>query len=78
MLKVLLPSFAIDQQVIKEDQEELPQFLVEQMIHAILEGGWCISQPKRHYQELIESIVTSESNLGDILLPHLYLMITRA
>ena len=45
------------------------------MIRARLEGGWCISQPKRHDQKLIVSTVTPKSNLGDILLPHFYLMI---
>jgi hypothetical protein len=57
-------------QIIKEDQEEFPQLLVEDMIPTILEGGWCISYPKGHNYKFVVTIMTSESCFGNIFLPH--------
>ena len=75
MLQVLLPSATIDQNIIKEDQYKLPQMTPKDMIHTGLESCWRISQSKGHYQKLKMPIVTSKLCLGDILLPHLDLMV---
>ena len=71
MLEMLLPSPAIYEYVIKEDQYKLPQMTAEDMVHARLKGGWCIGQPKRHNQNLLKvPIMTPEGGLGNVLFPH--------
>ena len=75
MLQVLLPSAAVDNNIIKEDQYKISQITMEDVVHARLESCWGIGQSKGHYQKLKIPIVTSEHFLRDILLPHLDLMI---
>ena len=69
MLQVFLPCADIDENVIEEYQHKLPQLTTENVVHTRLECGRSIGQPKGHHQELKVTVITSESGLGNILLP---------
>jgi hypothetical protein len=49
---------------------------VKNMVHAGLEGGWCIGKPKRHDKELIMPIVASKICLLYVMFPHPDLMVS--
>jgi len=78
MPQMVLPHPTINKEVIKEHQQELPQLLVEDVIHARLKSGRCIGQPKWHDQKIIVPIMTPESGLVYILLSDPDLMIARS
>jgi hypothetical protein len=40
MLEVFLPSAAVDQNVIKENQQMLSELLAKRMVHTELKCGW--------------------------------------
>jgi hypothetical protein len=69
LLLCIFPSLVVYQDVIKEDQKILPQLISENMVHARLEGCWCVGQPKGHDQKLEMPKVEPESCLLNILLP---------
>jgi hypothetical protein len=78
MQKVGIPSAAIDEDVIKENQDKLLKVRFQYFIHETLEGGWGIAKAKSHDQEFIMSFMSSESSLQNIFLLHPDLVITRA
>jgi hypothetical protein len=76
MCQMLVPGLAVDQYVVEEYQDVFPQLSSEDMVHARLEGGWCIGQSKWHDQELKMSEMASECCLLNILLPDVDLMVS--
>ena len=75
-MQMLLPSFTINKNVIKENKYELTNFLVEYVVHASFECVWCIFQAKGHGNKLKVTIVASESNLWYVFFSHSNSMIT--
>ena len=67
----------MDQDVIEENQKELPQLPLEHVVYAGLEGVWGVGQPKRHDWELIMPIMASEGCLWDVLLSNPNLVVPR-
>jgi hypothetical protein len=72
---MFIPRLVVYQYIIEEHQKVFPQLSSEDVVHARLESGRCISQPKWHDQELKMSEVVSECGLLYILLPDVDLMI---
>ena len=77
MLEMLNPCFTIDEDIIKEDQNEVPQVGMEYFIHQCLECGRRISESKGNYQTLIVAIMYVEIHFMDIILMNLNLVIPR-
>ena len=77
MLEMLNPCFTIDEDIIKEDQNEVPQVGTEYFSRQFLECGRIISEAKWHDQKLIVSIMCVESHFMDVILMNLNLVIPR-
>ena len=67
MLDMLIPSFTIDEDIIKEDQNEVSQVGPKYFIHQFLECGRSLCQAKWHDQKLIVAIMCAESCFRDII-----------
>jgi hypothetical protein len=46
------PSFTIDENIIKENEDKMMEKRTKDTIHKTLESGWSITQDKGNYQEL--------------------------
>ena len=77
MLEIPSPCFTIDEDVIKDDQNEVPQEGPEYFIHQCLECGRSIPEAKWHDQKLIVAIICAESCFRDIILMNPNLVIPR-
>jgi hypothetical protein len=75
MEKVAILSVAINENVIKQNQDKISKVRFQCFIHETLEGGWGISKAKRPGQEFIMSFMSYESSLRNICLLHLNLVI---
>src|SRR5436853_5411441 len=54
----------IDEYVVHEDYDELVQVVVEDPIHQVHEGCWCVRQAERHGNKLIQSSPGTEAVFG--------------
>jgi hypothetical protein len=70
-----LPSFTINEDIIKEDQYKLMEERAKDMICEALESGGCITQDEGHDQELIMAFMSTKGNFGNIGLLHMYLVV---
>ena len=77
-LKMFFPGEAVDENVIKENEDKFFEIWFEQVIHEALKSGWGITETKWHDQEFIMSFRSSESCLGNVYFFHMYLVIARA
>ena len=77
MLEMLNPGFTIDEDIIKEDQNEVPQVRPKYFIHQFLERGRGICEAKWHDQKFIVAIMCAESCFRDVILMNLNLVIPR-
>ena len=66
MLEMLSPGFTIDEDIIKEDQNEVSQVGPKYFIHQCLEHGRGICEAKWHDQKFIMAIMCVESCFRDI------------
>ena len=67
MLEMLSPSFIIDEDIIKEDHNEVSQVGLKYYIHQFLEHGRGIYEAKWHDQKFIMAIMCAESYFRDII-----------
>ena len=67
MLKMLSPGFTIDEDIIKEDRNEVLQVGPKYFIHQFLERGRGICEAKWHDQKFIMAIMCVESYFRDII-----------
>ena len=77
MLEMLSPGFTIDEDIIKEDQNEVSQVGPKYFIHQCLECGRRIHEAKWHSQKVIVAIMCAEICIRDIILMNLNLVIPR-
>ena len=77
MLEMLIQCFTIDEYIIKEDQQEVPQAGSEYCIHQCLECGRINSDAKGHNQKLTVAIMCVEIHFEDIILVNANLVIPR-
>ena len=74
---MLNPCFTIDEDIIKEDQNEVSQVGPEYCIHQCLECGRSSCEAKWNDQKFIMSIMCVESCFRDIIRMDLNLVIPR-
>ena len=67
MLEMLNPGFTIDEDIIKEDHNEVSQEGLKYFIHQCLEHGRGICEAKWHDQKFIMAIMCAESYFRDII-----------
>ena len=77
MLEMLNPCFTIDEDIIKEDRNEVLQVAIEYFIHQCLECGRSIIEAKGHDKKLKVAIICAKSHFRDIILMNLNLVIPR-
>ena len=77
MLEMLSPGFTIDEDIIKEDQNEVSQVGMEYFIHQGLECGRRIYESKWYDQKFIVTIMCAEIFFRDIILVNPNLVIPR-
>jgi hypothetical protein len=77
MLRMLLFTLGIDQDVINEDHDKLVQLRHEYGVHQVHEMCRSIGESKRHNQILIQLVPSKEGGLGNIFQTDLDLMITQ-
>lgn len=73
---MILEGATVNENIIKEDDDEMAEVLSEDAVHSRLERGWCIAKTKRYYLELVMAVVSSESHFRNIGAMHSYLMVT--
>ena len=74
---MLSACFNIDEDIIKEDRNEVPQVGTKYFIHQFLECGRSICEAKWHDQKFIVPIMCAESCFRDIILMNSNLVIPR-
>ena len=72
------PIFTIDENIIKENYENMTEKRMEDMIHKTLESGRRIAQAKGNYQEFKVTLTSSKCSIGDVFLFHTDLVVARA
>jgi hypothetical protein len=77
MLRMLLFTLGIDQDVINKDYDKLVQLRHEYGVHQVHEMCRSIGESKRHNQILVQPIPGREGSLRNIFRTDLDLMITR-
>ena len=77
MLGMLSPYFTIDEDIIKEDQNEVSQAGPKYFIHQCLEHGRGICEGKWHDQKFIMAIMCAESCFRDTIRMNPNLVIPR-
>ena len=77
MLEMLNPCFTIDEDIIKEDQNEVSQVGPEYFIHQCLECGRSTCEAKWHDQKFIVAIMCAKSCFRDIILMNPNLVLPR-
>ncbi|GJV24854.1 hypothetical protein Tco_1377549 [Tanacetum coccineum] len=75
---MLLSALGIDQNIIDEHDHESIQIRFAHPIHQIHEYCRCVSQPKRHYLELVVTIAIPKCSLWNVFLMNSKLVITRS
>jgi hypothetical protein len=78
MGKMGLPSFSIDENIIKENQDKMAEERIEDMIHETLKSGGRIIEVEWNNQELIVILMSYECSLGNVLFFHTKLVVSRA
>lgn len=66
MGSMLLFIRTINENVIKENQNEFPKEGSKNIIHEGLKSGWSVCKAKGHYLEFVMSVMGSESCLRNI------------
>ena len=77
MLKMFSPCFTIDEDIIKEEQNEFLQVALEYFIQQYLECGRRIHEAKWHDQKIIVVIMYVKSYFRDIILMNPNLVIPK-
>jgi hypothetical protein len=77
ILRMLLFTLGIDQDVINEDHDKLVQLWHEHGVHQVHKMCRSIGESKRHNQILIQPVPGRECSFRDIFWTDLDLMITR-
>ena len=67
MLEMLSPGFTIDEDIIKEDHNEVSQVGLKYFIHQCLERGRSICEAKWHDQKFIMAIMCAKILFRDII-----------
>ena len=75
MLKMFLPGYVVDENIIEEDQDIFSEIWFQKVVHEALKSGWVITKTKWNGQEFIMAFMISEGCLGNVYFLHAYLVI---
>ena len=78
MLEMLFPCVTINQDIIEEHKDELPQKWVKDVVHKALKCGRSICETKWHYQKFIMTFMCAKSGFRNIFILESDLMVPRA
>jgi hypothetical protein len=67
----------VNQNVIEENYNKIPQVMLENVIHECLKRSRCVRKTKRHYHVLKVTTEGSESRLVDVFRLHADLVVAR-
>jgi hypothetical protein len=70
-------AFGIDENIINKDHDKFVELRHEHEVHEVHEVGWGVRETKRHYQELVKTIMSGESSFRNVTRSDFDLMITR-
>lgn len=65
---MFFPYFVVNQNIIKENQNEFPKERMKYLIHQTLEARGCICESKCHYQEHIVILMNAKHGFRYVLL----------
>jgi len=77
MGKMDLPSFFIDENIIKENQDKMTEERMEGDIHETLKSGGSIIEVEWHNQEPIVPLMSFECSIWNVLFFHTNLVVAR-
>ena len=75
MLKTFFPCEAVDENVIKENEDKFSEIWFQQVIHEALKSGWGITETKWLDQEFIMAFMSLESSLWNVDFIHANLVV---
>jgi len=78
MPKMFFLGEAVDENVIKENEDKFSEIWFEKVIHEALKIGWGITKNKWHDQEFVIAFMGLETSLGNVYFFHAYFLIARA
>lgn len=70
VFQVIRKGFTIDQDIVEEDDNEVPLIRPKIGVHSCLKGRKGVAKPKRHYQKFIMAVVRTKSHFVDVLRCH--------
>jgi hypothetical protein len=74
---MLLLIFGVDEDITDKDHYDFVELRHKHGVHEVHEVGWGICETKGHYQELVESITSGESNFRYVTRSNFDLVVTR-
>jgi hypothetical protein len=69
--------FGVDEEIIDKDHYEFVKLRHKHGVHEVHEVGWGICETKGHYQELVKTIMSGESDFRNVTRSNLDLIVTR-
>jgi hypothetical protein len=78
MGEMCLPSFSIDENIIKENQDEMTKERMKYMIHETLKSGGRITKVEWNNQELIVTLMGFECSIGNVFFFHMNMVVARS
>lgn len=70
MSQVLREGSAINEDIIKKDDDEFSQVGAKGRVYCSLERRWGVAKPKRHYEELVMAMVRAEGRFAYVGVRH--------
>jgi hypothetical protein len=75
VLQAFAPQSAVDKDVVKEHQHELPSEILQHLIHQCLKCRRHIREPERHHKEFEVAMVGLEHRLLNVVSGHAHLVV---
>ena len=72
-----VPSFIVDQDVIKKNEDKMTYKGLKDVVHETLEIGRCIAKAKGHHQEIVVVFMSEKRNFGNVCCLHANLVVVR-
>src|SRR6185369_11950171 len=76
VFNVVLAGFAVNQDVVQVNNDELVKVLMKHIIHQRHECGWCICETKTQDQKFVMAVACAKCCLGNVFVFNANLMVT--
>lgn len=67
VFEVIVPTFAIDEYVVEENQKKLPKYWLKDVVHKALECTWRVCKTKGHNEVFVVARVGFEGCLMHVV-----------